>query len=202
MQAQEALCQQYCADHDYDVVGVYADEGKSASKALDKRTELLRLISDAEKGKVSVILFKDITRWTRNAAAYYKVQERLDKCGCAWIAVEQPYLETVTPTGRFQVQVMIGTAQLVLPVYGVGRTAVVLEGIFQGVGDTLYPFVSNMLAMWGVRVLGTAITVRTLGFGLPAAWGCMIAHNILLFIMYLCRYRSGKWNPLLTGDKF
>ena len=112
LKAQEALCRQYCADHDYDVVGVYADEGKSASKALDKRTELLRLISDAEIGKVSVILFKDITRWTRNAAAYYKVQERLDKCGCAWIAVEQPYLETVTPTGRFQVQIMLGTAQL------------------------------------------------------------------------------------------
>lgn len=112
LQAQEALCRNYCAEHDYSVVGVYADEGKSASKALDKRTELLRLIGDAEKGKVSVILFKDITRWTRNAAAYYKVQERLDKCGCAWIAVEQPYLETVTPTGRFQVQIMLGTAQL------------------------------------------------------------------------------------------
>lgn len=112
LQAQEALCRQYCADHDYSVVGVYADEGKSASKALDKRTALLRLISDAEQGKVSVIVFKDITRWTRNAAAYYKVQERLDKCGCAWIAVEQPYLETVTPTGRFQVQIMLGTAQL------------------------------------------------------------------------------------------
>lgn len=85
------------------------------------------------------------------------------------------------------------------PLYGV---AVVLEGIFQGVGDTLYPFVTNMLAMWGVRVLGTAICVRALGHGLPAAWGCMIAHNILLFILYLCRYRSGRWNPLLTGDKF
>ncbi len=85
------------------------------------------------------------------------------------------------------------------PLYGV---AVVLEGIFQGVGDTLYPFVSNMLAMWGVRVLGTAIFVRALGHGLPAAWGCMIAHNILLFILYLHRYRGGRWNPLLTGDKF
>jgi putative MATE family efflux protein len=85
------------------------------------------------------------------------------------------------------------------PLYGV---AVVLEGIFQGVGDTLYPFVSNMLAMWGVRVLGTAIFVRALGHGLPAAWGCMIAHNILLFILYLRRYRGGRWNPLLTGDKF
>ncbi len=85
------------------------------------------------------------------------------------------------------------------PLYGV---AVVLEGIFQGVGDTMYPFFSNMAAMWGVRVLGTFVAVRVLGHGLPAAWGCMIAHNILLFLLYLHRFRSGRWNPLLTGDKF
>ena len=85
------------------------------------------------------------------------------------------------------------------PLYGV---AVVLEGIFQGVGDTMYAFGCNIAGMWGVRVLGTAITVRALGFGLPAAWGCMIAHNILLFILFLLRYRGGRWNPLLSGEKF
>lgn len=85
------------------------------------------------------------------------------------------------------------------PLYGV---AVVLEGIFQGVGDTMYAFVCNIAGMWGIRVLGTIITVRMMGFGLPAAWGCMIAHNILLFIMFLVRYRGGKWNPLIAGDKF
>ena len=112
LQAQEALCRNYCAEHDYSVVGVYADEGKSASKALDKRTELLRLVADCELGKVDIIVFKDITRWSRSASAFYKVQDRLDKCKVPWIAVEQPYLETVTPTGRFQVQIMLGTAQL------------------------------------------------------------------------------------------
>lgn len=85
------------------------------------------------------------------------------------------------------------------PLYGV---AIVLEGIFQGVGDTMYAFGCNIAGMWGVRVLGTIVTVRLMGHGLPAAWGCMIAHNILLFILFLIRFRGGKWNPLLTGDKF
>lgn len=110
--AQEALLREYAETHDMTVFQVYADEGKSASKSLEKRTELLRLLDDAEKGLFQTILFKDVTRWSRNAAAYYKVQERLDACKVAWIAVEQPYLETVTPTGRFQVSVMLGTAQL------------------------------------------------------------------------------------------
>ena len=85
------------------------------------------------------------------------------------------------------------------PLYGV---AVVLEGIFQGVGDTMYAFRCNIAGMWGVRILGTVVCVRVLGMGLPAAWGCMIAHNILLFILFIRHYRTGAWNPLVTGDKF
>ena len=85
------------------------------------------------------------------------------------------------------------------PLYGV---AVVLEGIFQGVGDTRSTFVFNIVGMWGVRVLGTFITVRLMGLGLVAAWACMIAHNILLCLLLVLRYRTGKWNPLLVGDKF
>lgn len=112
LSAQESLLRKYAEEHDMEVVGVYADEGKSASKALTNRTELLRMLTDAEEGKFSVILFKDITRWSRNASHYYKCQDRLDACKVGWIAVEQPYLETLTPTGRFQVSVMLGTAQL------------------------------------------------------------------------------------------
>ena len=110
--AQRDLLTRYAAEHEMQIVEVYADEGVSAAKRLEKRTQILRLLADAEAGKFSVILFKDITRWSRNSAQYYKVQERLDKCRVGWIAVEQPYLETVTPTGRFQVSVMLGTAQL------------------------------------------------------------------------------------------
>lgn len=85
------------------------------------------------------------------------------------------------------------------PLYGV---AVVLEGIFMGVGDTMYAFACNIAGMWGLRVLGTAILVRAFGLGLTAAWGAMIAHNILLFALFVIHYRSNKWNPLVSGEKF
>ena len=85
------------------------------------------------------------------------------------------------------------------PLYGI---AVVLEGIFLGVGDTLYASVCNLCGMWGVRVLGTVLLVRGMGYGLTAAWGCMIAHNILLCGLFAWRYARGKWNPLITGQKF
>ena len=79
------------------------------------------------------------------------------------------------------------------PIYGV---AVILEGIFQGVGDTRATFCFNLLGMWGVRILGTFICIHRFGGGLTAAWGCMIAHNILLGTLLTIRYLRGKWNPL------
>lgn len=112
LEAQESLLRSYAAQNGMVVYDLYADKGKSANKALSKRTELNRMLHDAELKKFDCILFKDITRWSRNSAQYYAVQDRLDRYGVYWLAVEQPYLETKTPTGRFQVTVMLGTAQL------------------------------------------------------------------------------------------
>lgn len=110
--AQKEYLTEYAKQNGMRVVGVYADEGKSASKRLYQRKELLRMVDDMEAGNIDVILFKDITRWSRNSSDYYKIQDRIDKAGGYWIAVQQPYLETKSPTGRFQVTVMLGNAQL------------------------------------------------------------------------------------------
>ena len=112
LEAQESLLRQYASDHSMTVYDLYADRGKSANKALNKRTELLRMLRDAELKKFDCILIKDLTRWSRNSSQYYTVQDRLDKAGVYWLAVEQPYLETKTPTGKFMVSVVLGTAQL------------------------------------------------------------------------------------------
>ena len=112
LEAQENLLRRYATDHNMTVYKLYADEGKSANKALSKRTALLQMVADAEAKRFDTILFKDITRWSRNSYHYWIIQDRLDKCGCSWIAVEQPYLQTKDPTGRFQVSIMLSTAQL------------------------------------------------------------------------------------------
>lgn len=83
------------------------------------------------------------------------------------------------------------------PIYGV---AVILEGLFQGVGDTKSTFVFNIIGMWGVRIMGTFIMLKVFGGGLTAAWGCMIAHNILLGSLLFTRFIRGKWNPLNQED--
>ena len=65
-----------------------------------------------------------------------------------------------------------------------------------GVGNTKEPFVYNILGMWGVRIVGTFLCTAYLAGGLVSAWGCMIAHNMLLFVLFLICYLRGRWNPL------
>ncbi len=78
------------------------------------------------------------------------------------------------------------------PFYGV---PIVLEGLMQGIGKTTVPFLFNIAGMWGVRILGTFLCTRLLGMGLVSAWGCMIGHNLLLFVLFTVYYAAGRALP-------
>lgn len=84
------------------------------------------------------------------------------------------------------------------PFYGV---SIIIEGMMQGMGNTLLPFVFSITGMWGIRIVGTFLCTQLLGMGLISAWACMIAHNLLLFVMFMLCYLSGKWNPLEQNNK-
>ena len=96
--------------------------------------------------------------------------------------------------------IMLGTAVLRMvalsePFYGI---SIIVEGMLQGMGRTVFPFVVNLIGMWLVRIVGTFICTQIFGMGLIAAWACMIAHNLLMAMLYGIFYLSGKWNPLLS----
>ena len=79
------------------------------------------------------------------------------------------------------------------PFYGF---SIIIEGMMLGTGNTRRPFVYNILGMWGVRIVGTFICTQMLGMGLISAWACMIAHNLLIFGLYLYSFLSKNWNKL------
>lgn len=81
------------------------------------------------------------------------------------------------------------------PFYGV---YIIVQGMMYGVGKTKQPLVYNLVGMWLVRILGTFVCVHLLHMGLVSAWACMIAHNMLLFVMFLVVYLRGDWNPLTS----
>ena len=83
------------------------------------------------------------------------------------------------------------------PFYGF---SIIIEGFMMGVGKTREPFLFNIIGMWFIRIVGTFICTQFLGMGLISAWACMIAHNLLIFILYMFCYIKGSWNPLHNKD--
>lgn len=64
------------------------------------------------------------------------------------------------------------------PFYGV---TIILEGMMQGMGNTVKPLVLNIFGMWGIRIIGTFVCIQFFALSLISAWACMIAHNLMLF---------------------
>ncbi len=84
------------------------------------------------------------------------------------------------------------------PFYGV---SIIIEGMMQGMGNTVLPFIFSITGMWGIRIVGSFICTQLLDMGLVSAWGCMIGHNLALFGMFLYCYLSGRWNPMSSGRR-
>lgn len=78
------------------------------------------------------------------------------------------------------------------PFYGV---SIIVEGMMQGMGNTVIPFVCNIVGMWMVRIVGTFICIQFFDLGLVAAWGCMIGHNLLLFAIFTVLCITGRHIP-------
>ena len=78
------------------------------------------------------------------------------------------------------------------PFYGV---SIIVEGMMQGMGKTVMPFVCNVTGMWVFRIVGTFICTQLFSFGLISAWACMILHNFMMFVMFFIYYVTGRWVP-------
>ncbi len=82
------------------------------------------------------------------------------------------------------------------PFFGI---TIIVEGMMYGVGKTKQPLIYNVACMWLVRIVGTFVCIRWFAGGLVSAWACMIAHNMVLFVLYMVTYVRGSWNPLREG---
>ena len=111
LEAQEAGLRAEAEKKGWKVVGIYADEGKTARKRLKDRKAIHRLVEDVKAGLVDVILFKELDRWFRSISDFYKIQDILDVYGVEWFSQQQPTLEMRTKEGRLNVNVLLSVGQ-------------------------------------------------------------------------------------------
>jgi putative MATE family efflux protein len=111
--------------------------------------------------------------------------------GIFMIVAARPIISLFTPdpeVTRIGVKLIMIVA-LNEPIFAV---SIILEGIFNGTGDTKSPFIISAATLWIVRVAGTWLAVSVLGFGIYGAWVCMVAENTVRGIALLIRYRRRK----------
>lgn len=76
------------------------------------------------------------------------------------------------------------------PIYGI---MVILDGTFNGMGDTKAPFVYSLITMWGIRIGGSFVMIHLLHLGLWAVWVMMVIDNVSRCLLLLQRFLRGKW---------
>lgn len=110
LEAQQADLEEYCERHGLKIAGIYIDAGKSASKKPLKRDALQALLRDVEAGKIDIILFIKLDRWSRNMADYCDMERVLKKHGVHWKTTQEEY-DTTSPNGRFAIHIMVAKAE-------------------------------------------------------------------------------------------
>ena len=111
LDAQKASLEAFAKARGWKIVGIYADEGKTARKRLKGRKAIFKLMEDVKAGEVDVILFKELDRWFRNVSDFYKIQDILDEYGVTWVSERQPNLGMATKEDRLQVNLLLSVGQ-------------------------------------------------------------------------------------------
>lgn len=104
LDAQKQFFETFTKRQGHTLIEIYADEGLSGTK-MKNRTEFLRLLEDAKKGRFEMIVVKDISRFARNTVDFLQSIRALKSWG----------VDTVFLTANMTA---LGNSEFVLTIFG------------------------------------------------------------------------------------
>jgi site-specific DNA recombinase len=109
--AQDREGKRYCETHNWDLVAVYRDEGKSArTDDLAKRPDFARMLTDAEAGMFDIIIARKLDRFARNLRVTLEMLERLNRCGVGFVSISEN-MDFASPIGKVNLATLAAFAQ-------------------------------------------------------------------------------------------
>ena len=108
LEAQQKFFAQYAEKNGYTLTNIYADEGKSGTR-LKNRTQLIKLLSDAELGIFEFVLIKDVSRLARNTVDFLTSIRKLKSLGITVVFVN--YDHSSSETSEFMLTMLSAIAQ-------------------------------------------------------------------------------------------
>ncbi|WP_165571506.1 recombinase family protein [Cytobacillus praedii] len=106
--AQKQKLKAFCIAQDWDVAGMYVDEGISAKDM--NRPDLQKMIKDIESSKIDCVLVYRLDRLTRSVLDLYKMLEIFEKHDCKFKSATEVY-DTTTAMGRMFITIVAALAQ-------------------------------------------------------------------------------------------
>lgn len=176
LQAQKECLEKYAAEYNMKVVGIYADEGKTARKELKKRKAIHSMLNDVKADKIDMILFWKMDRWFRNVSDFYKVQDILDQHDVKWTAVAEPHMTLDTRDGRLQLNIMLS----------IGQNEV--DTTSERIRFTVNSMISNGRLVWGAENLGLGFKIEDGAIVKDPA----TEHMVIDFYNYFRKYQKKK----------
>ncbi len=95
---QLGILRDYCSKADYQIIDEYVDNGESAMK--QNRPQYVRLLEDARKRKIDIILVYKLDRFSRSLKELVNTMDALKGYGVNFISYMERDLDTTTASGR------------------------------------------------------------------------------------------------------
>lgn len=108
IETQRQALIEYAKKNNYKIIDYYIDDGFTATSL--KRPNLQRLLNDIREGKVDLVIFTKIDRWSRGVRNYYKIQDVLDTYKVHWKTIFENY-DTSTAAGQLHINIMLSVAE-------------------------------------------------------------------------------------------
>ena len=96
--AQERAIRAYCEAHTWELVEVYADEGRSGS-SIEGRDELKRLLADSGSGRFERVIFWKLDRLGRSLRDLLHICDELESSNIGIVSIQES-IDTGTAAGR------------------------------------------------------------------------------------------------------
>jgi site-specific DNA recombinase len=109
--AQERAGRHYAEAHGWQLVRVYADEGRSArTEDISKRPAFAHMLQDAEAGQFDVLIVHKLDRFARNLIVTLETLQRLERAGVGFTSISEN-MDFTTPIGKVILATLAAFAQ-------------------------------------------------------------------------------------------
>jgi site-specific DNA recombinase len=130
----------YCRQKDWEIDGIYKEEGKSArSDAIEKRPQFRRLLEDCGRGAFNVVVVHSLDRWSRNLRVTLESFKQLADRGIAFSSITES-IDYSTPEGKLFIAMLGAFAQYFSDSLAKHTSKGMKERVMQGLPNGDIPF--------------------------------------------------------------